>query len=133
MIRNDYFRSNPTVLPIKKKVRKKKPKVVDTPTESVPTTTIIADADTTAYNNPTDTNETTLDQKSAHDNRANDSLSLLSSSQINGDKSDDADTADDSDCSTGDNALESGCDCKSEAAALASVPQLQNGVYGNHP
>ena len=133
MIRNDYFRSNPTVLPIKKKVRKKKPKLVVTPAESAPTTTSIANADATANNSSVDTNELTLDQKSAYDDGANDSLSLLSSSQTNGDKSDDADTADDSDCSTGDNALESGCDCKIEAAALASVPQLQNGVYGNHP
>ena len=134
MIRNDYFRSNPTVLPIKKKkVRKKKPKPIDTPTESVPTVTIIANADATANNTSVDTNESSLEQKSVSGDDKNDSLPLLSSSQTNGDKSDDADTADDSDCSTGDNALESGCDCKSEAAALASVPQLQNGAYGNHP
>ena len=133
MIRNDYFRSNPTVQPIKKKVRKKKPKSVDTPAESVPTTTSIANADATAYNSSVDTHETTLDQKSFCGDDKNDSLPHLSSSQTNGGKSNDADTADDSDCSTGDNTLESGGDCKSEATALASAPQLQDGAYGNHP
>ena len=133
MIRNDYFRSNPTVLPIKKKVRKKKPKPIDTPTESAPTTKSIDNADATANNTSVDTNETTLEQKSVSGDDKKDLLSLLSSSQANDDNSDDADTADDSDCSTGDNALESGCDCKSDATALASVPQLQNGANGNHP